>query len=223
MAQKIVAGNWKMNLDINQAFDLVNQLNEKMQSSNVRAILFPSALFMLPIVKMNKGKYEVGIQNFYTQESGAFTGEISIPQIKSAGGAIGLIGHSERRDFFQEDAAFLKMKVDAALENDFEFIFCCGEPLAVRENGAELSYVKMQLEESLFHIAGRQMSRAIIAYEPIWAIGTGRTASAQQAEEMHAAIRSWVREQKLLQYYTGGVAMLRMQRNFFLVQILMED
>lgn len=194
MAQKIVAGNWKMNLDSDQAFDLVNQLNDKIHTSTVRTILFPSALFLFPIVKMNKGKYEVGVQNFHTQVSGAYTGEIAIPQVKSAGGRIGLIGHSERREYFQEDSVFLKNKVDAALENDFEFIFCCGEPLEVRESGEERTYVKRQLEESLFHISTEQMGKAIIAYEPIWAIGTGRTASAEQAEEMHAAIRSWVRE-----------------------------
>ena len=107
---------------------------------------------------------------------------------------IGLIGHSERRMLFQEDHAQLKRKVDRALQADFEFIFCCGEPLEVRENGQQLDYVKVQLEESLFHLTAEQMKGRIIAYEPVWAIGTGKTASSDQAEGMHASIRSWLTE-----------------------------
>ena len=194
MAQKIVAGNWKMNLEKEEAFDLVNQLNEKIEESTVRVIAFPPSIYVLPISKMSQGKFDLGVQNFYAKSAGAYTGEISIPQVKSVGGSIGLIGHSERREYFQEGNEFLKEKVDAALENSFEFIFCCGEPLEVREVGEELNFVKKQLEESLFHLSAEQMWKAIIAYEPIWAIGTGRTASAEQAEDMHANIRSWVEE-----------------------------
>jgi len=194
MAQKIVAGNWKMNLEKEPAFDLVNQLNEKIEQSSVRVIAFPPSIYVLPIAKMSQGKFDLGVQNFYTKSAGAYTGEISIPQVKSVGGSIGLIGHSERREYFLESNALLKEKVDAAVENQFEFIFCCGEPLAVREANEELSYVKQQLEESLFHLGTEQMSKTIIAYEPIWAIGTGRTASAEQAEDMHANIRAWVAE-----------------------------
>lgn len=194
MAQKIVAGNWKMNLEREPAFDLVNQLNEKIEESSVRVIAFPPSIYVLPISKMDQGKFDIGVQNFYTESSGAYTGEISIPQAKGVGASIGLIGHSERREYFQEDNAFLKEKVDAAIQNGFEFIFCCGEPLEVREANEELNYVKQQLEESLFHLTAEQMNTTVIAYEPIWAIGTGRTATAEQAEDMHANIRSWVRE-----------------------------
>ena len=194
MAQKIVAGNWKMNLERESAFDLVNQLNEQIEESSVRVIAFPPSIYVLPISKMDQGKFDIGVQNFYTKNAGAYTGEISIAQTKSVGGSIGLIGHSERREYFQESNSFLKEKVDAAIENEFEFIFCCGEPLEVREASEELNYVKRQLEESLFHLTAEQMANAIIAYEPIWAIGTGRTASAEQAEDMHANMRGWVAE-----------------------------
>ncbi|MDX2361607.1 MAG: triose-phosphate isomerase [Crocinitomicaceae bacterium] len=194
MAQKIVAGNWKMNLEDNQAFDLVVGLNEKLNDGDVRVILFPSSIYILPIAKMNKGAFEVGAQNFYPQESGAFTGEISVNQIKSIGGSVGLIGHSERREYFGEDNAFLKSKVDYAIENNFDFIFCCGEPLGIREAGTEQDFVKEQLEDSLFHLSADQMKGKVVAYEPIWAIGTGKTANAEQAEEMHANIRLWISE-----------------------------
>lgn len=194
MAQKIVAGNWKMNLDNNQAFELVDGLNGKLEESDVRVVLFPPALYVLPIAKMNQGKYEVGTQNFYPKASGAYTGEISIEQIKSVGGSVGLIGHSERREYFGEDNALLKSKVDFAIENAFDFIFCCGEPLSIREAGKEQAFVKNQLDESLFHLSSEQIKGGVIAYEPIWAIGTGKTASTEQAEEMHADIRSWIVE-----------------------------
>lgn len=194
MAQKIVAGNWKMNLESEQAFNLVDELNEKIEETSVRVLLFPPSLYVKPISKMNKGKFELGVQNFYTKDAGAFTGEISIGQVKSVGGSVGLIGHSERREYFKESNAFLKEKVNAAIEKDFDFIFCCGEPLEVREAGEELEFVKKQLQESLFHLSGEQMKKSVIAYEPIWAIGTGKTATSDQAESMHASIRSWVRE-----------------------------
>ncbi len=192
MAQKIVAGNWKMNLESDEAFQLIDELNTELEESDVRVIVFPPSLYVLPLSKMNKGSYEVGVQNFYTAESGAYTGEIAIDQIKSVGGSIGLIGHSERREYFNETNAFLKEKVDVAIEKDFDFIFCCGEPLEIRESGKQADFVKLQLEESLFHLNAKQMEDVIIAYEPIWAIGTGVTATAEQAEMMHKDIRSWV-------------------------------
>ena len=108
MAQKIVAGNWKMNLEKEEAFDLVNQLNEKIEESTVRVIAFPPSIYVLPISKMSQGKFDLGVQNFYAKSAGAYTGEISIPQVKSVGGSIGLIGHSERREYFQEGNEFLK-------------------------------------------------------------------------------------------------------------------
>lgn len=191
MRKKIVAGNWKMNLTSDEAKNLANALTRKELTDGTRVLIFPSALF---ISSLNDRGIEVGTQNFYFQPKGAFTGEMSISQFKSIGCNIGLIGHSERRMYFGETNAILKQKVDAAVAEGFEFIFCCGEPINIRETGRELDFVKGQLEESLFHLTGEEMKKAIIAYEPIWAIGTGLTASSSQAEEMHAAIRSWIAE-----------------------------
>lgn len=192
MARKIVAGNWKMNLKSEEAFALVDALNEQLVASDTQVMLFPPSLYVLPVSRMNKGNFTVGVQNFHPQPSGAFTGEISIDQVRSVGGSVGLIGHSERREYFGESNAFLKEKVDAAVRSHFRFIFCCGEPLEIRENGSQADFVRKQLEESLFHLEAEQMQDAVIAYEPIWAIGTGRTATSRQAEEMHADIRSWI-------------------------------
>lgn len=192
MARRIVAGNWKMNLVGEEAFNLVNELNERVKDGETRVVLFPPSLFVQPIARMKKSTFDVGVQNFNAQESGAYTGEISIPQVKSAGGQIGLIGHSERREYYGETNDILKEKVDAAIANNFEFIFCCGEPLSIREKGTQAAFVEQQLEESLFHLNSDQIRDAIVAYEPIWAIGTGKTASSEQAEAMHADIRSWI-------------------------------
>lgn len=192
MAKKIVAGNWKMNLESQDAFALVDALNASLEPSDCRVILFPPSLFVLPLARMNKGKFELGVQNFYPEKSGAFTGEISVPQAKSVGAHFALIGHSERREYFQESNAFLRRKVDAAIAGNLEFIFCCGEPLEIREAGTEADFVRTQLEESLFHLDADTLRNRVIAYEPIWAIGTGKTASSAQAEAMHRDIRSWI-------------------------------
>lgn len=194
MAQKIVAGNWKMNLTLTEGVKLVNSIENIIDDTDVRIMVFTPTIYAHPISQLNKMNTEVGVQNFHQNESGAFTGEISIPQVKSIGVNIGLIGHSERRLYFNEDHSILKAKVDAAINNEFEFIFCCGEPLEIREGNQEFEYVKKQLEESLFHLTENQIKGKIIAYEPVWAIGTGKTASSIQAEEMHAAIRSWLIE-----------------------------
>ena len=194
MAQKIVAENWKMNLSLNEGVKLVNGIESKIDSTDVRIIVFTPSLFAHPISQLNKKDTEVGVQNFNENESGAFTGEVSVNQVKSIGVNIGLIGHSERRLYYNENNSILKSKVDAAIGNDFEFIFCCGEPLEIREANNEFEYVKKQLEESLFHLSELQIKGGTIAYEPVWAIGTGKTASTEQAEEMHKAIRSWIAE-----------------------------
>ncbi len=193
MAQKIVAGNWKMNLNREEALNLVAAVAEHNWNDEVRVLMFPPALYISDLSGKTKG-IEVGAQNFYHESKGAFTGEISIDQLKSVGAEIALIGHSERRAIFGEDDVLLKRKVDAALAANFPFIFCCGEPLAIREEGSENEFVRTQLEAALFHLNARQMASAIIAYEPVWAIGTGKTATTEQAETMHAAIRSWVAE-----------------------------
>lgn len=194
MAQKIVAGNWKMNLTLHEGVKLVNGIENIIDDTDVRIIVFTPSIYAHSISQLNKMNTEVGVQNFHQNESGAFTGEIAIPQVKSIGVNLGLIGHSERRMVFNEDHSILKAKVDAAINHNFEFIFCCGEPLEIRESNQEFEYVKNQLEESLFHLTDKQIKGKIIAYEPVWAIGTGKTASSSQAEEMHLAIRTWITE-----------------------------
>lgn len=194
MAQKIVAGNWKMNLTLHEGVKLVNGIENIIDDSDVRIIVFTPSIYAYPISQLNKMNTEVGVQNFHQNESGAFTGEVAVAQLKSIGVNLGLIGHSERRLYFNEDHTILKAKVDAAITNNFEFIFCCGEPLEIREANKEFDYVKKQLEESLFHLTEKQIKGKIIAYEPVWAIGTGKTATSAQAEEMHLAIRNWITE-----------------------------
>lgn len=193
MARKIVAGNWKMNLQLNEGISLLDEILAGLKPSDVSVMIFPPAPFIHTLAS-NSGAISVGAQNFNQHDAGAFTGECSIQQLRSVGATIGLIGHSERRALYGETHEILKQKVDAAIAHDFQFIFCCGEPLEVRENGEEFTYVKQQLEESLFHLSTEQIQRGIIAYEPVWAIGTGKTASSEQAEEMHAHIRSWLEE-----------------------------
>lgn len=192
MAQKIVAGNWKMNLELNEAKELIQGI--KNSQDDVRVIVFPSSVFINAVAEGKNDRVEVGTQNFHTEPKGAFTGELSIGQLRSAGATVGLIGHSERRAYFSEGNELLKMKVDVALANNFDFIFCCGEPLMIREAGKELEFIKMQLEDSLFHLTKEQMIGKVIAYEPVWAIGSGMTASSGQAESMHRAIRTWIHE-----------------------------
>lgn len=191
MAQKIVAGNWKMNLNLNDAKALVQNVNQQNKREDVTVMMFPPALYVADVAAESNG-IKVGTQNFYFEEKGAFTGEVAIDQIRSVGGEIALIGHSERRSIFGESDALLKQKVDAAVSAGFDFIFCCGEPLEIREAGTQEEYVKAQLEAALFHLPKEAVQDVVIAYEPVWAIGTGKTATSDQAEEMHAAIRSWI-------------------------------
>jgi len=182
-----------MNLNADSATSLINALNETSLPSDVRTIVFPSSIFIDKVASIAT-EVEVGCQNFSDADNGAFTGEISIDQVKSIGGSVGLIGHSERRAYYKEDNTLLKAKVDKAIKENFKFIFCCGEPLLIREEGKELSFVRQQLNESLFHLNAEEMKNKVIAYEPVWAIGTGKTASSNQAEDMHRNIRSWVKE-----------------------------
>ncbi len=192
--KKIVAGNWKMNLQLNDAIQLIDDIvSNSKDLSGVELMVFPPALFLLEIAKI-KNELTVGVQNFYPKESGAFTGEISITQIKNCGASHVLIGHSERREIFHESEELIKQKVDAAILHEIGVVFCCGEPLHIRENESQSSYVKQQLIDSLFHLSDAEIQTCVIAYEPIWAIGTGRTATVDQAEEMHSAIRSWITE-----------------------------
>lgn len=194
MRKKIVAGNWKMNLTKSEALALYQSVDAQNTANEVDVIVFPSAIY-LDSLKQLKGKLKIGVQNFHPAESGAFTGENSITQVKDLGAEYVLIGHSERRMYFNEDSVFLKEKVDAALQHDLNIIFCCGEPLSIREMNAQNYFVEQQLIESLFHLSNSALERIVLAYEPIWAIGTGKTASSEQAEAMHAAIRGFIEKQ----------------------------
>ena len=195
MRKKLVAGNWKMNLMNQEAILLFNTICSKLDKDSIaNVIVFPPSLFVHQLANSGDGEIAVGVQNFYPKDKGAFTGEISVSQVKDSGASSVLIGHSERRAYFNETHQFLKEKVDSAIDYELEVIFCCGEPLEIRENNSEMSYVKKQLEESLFHLDGDTIKKCVIAYEPVWAIGTGKTATIAQAEEMHAAIRFWLTE-----------------------------
>ncbi|MES2799284.1 MAG: triose-phosphate isomerase [Bacteroidota bacterium] len=189
--RKIVAGNWKMNLLPAEADVLFKEINAANRALSCDLVVFPPAIYLQQFGG-EKGTTFLGIQNFHPAKKGAFTGEISIAQVVGLKLNYVLIGHSERRIDFSESNSFIKEKVDAALQNDVKLIFCCGEPLEIRESGKHLDFVKEQLEASLFHISESEIRKVIIAYEPIWAIGTGRTASAAQAEEMHKGIRTLV-------------------------------
>jgi triosephosphate isomerase (TIM) len=196
MRKKIVAGNWKMNLLSDEANTLFHAIGEEINSElDVQVMVFPPAIYLSGfLTNVSDSKVKVGAQNFYPADQGAFTGEIAVKQLKDLGVNAVLIGHSERRSYFLENAAFLKEKVDKALENRLEVVFCCGEPLEIREAGEEQEYVKQQLIDSLFHLTSEEIVKCVIAYEPVWAIGTGKTASVEQAEEMHRNIRSWIKE-----------------------------
>lgn len=196
MRKKIVAGNWKMNLLKVEADQLFNSLiHNKFFPQDVDVIIFPPCIYLNKFADFKDPIIKLGVQNFFPKESGAFTGEISISQVKDCGAEYALIGHSERRALFGENEVFLKEKVDAALFHAICPIFCCGEPLDIRESNTEKAYVKSQLVKSLFHLNAEQIRKVAIAYEPIWAIGTGITASVEQAEDMHANIRNWLAEQ----------------------------
>lgn len=192
MRKKIVAANWKMNLSAVEAMELYQGFSRAQCADGVEIVVFAPFLFIDRLVSGFPSVIRVGAQNGYHVPKGAFTGETSMQQLREIGARAVLIGHSERRQFFHEDHALLKLKTDAALANKLQPFFCCGEPLEVRESNDHLKFVRRQLDESLFHLSPEEFAKTVIAYEPIWAIGTGLTASVEQAEEMHAAIRSWI-------------------------------
>jgi len=193
MRKQIAAANWKMNLTLQQAEQLTNEL----LAAGISLKEDQLAIFGVPFPYITKvqeklegtNKLYVAAQNCSANKNGAYTGEVSAEMLNSIGLKYVIIGHSERREYNHEDNALLAKKVDIAFENGLQPIFCCGEPLQIREAETQNAYVETQLNESLFHLSAEQMKNFIIAYEPIWAIGTGRTASNEQAQEMHAHIR----------------------------------
>ncbi|HVZ96285.1 MAG TPA: triose-phosphate isomerase [Chitinophagaceae bacterium] len=193
MRKQIAAANWKMNCTVQQANELIDGLmNEKISVTADREVVLavPFPYLMLAKEKLkNVTGFKVAAQNCYTKTSGAFTGEVSVTMLQSIGVDYVIIGHSERREIFGEDNAMLAQKTDVCLGAGLMPIFCCGEPLAIREQGTQNEFVANQLQESLFHLEPGQMKSFVIAYEPIWAIGTGKTATAEQAQDMQAFIR----------------------------------
>ncbi len=193
MRKKIVAGNWKMNLDIEQGKTLVNEIVAGLPelSENHKVVICPPFIHLQQTAQLTITANHVftGAQNCYTEASGAYTGEISAGMIKSTGALYVILGHSERREYFKESNEMLAKKTTTALANGLKVIFCCGEPLEIRDAGTQNNYVEEQIKAGLFHLGAEEMDHVVIAYEPIWAIGTGRTASTDQAQDMHAHIR----------------------------------
>jgi triosephosphate isomerase (TIM) len=194
MRHKIVAGNWKMNKTLEEAQALTSEIMGMVADEvkdSVKVVLCVPFPYLVTIKNQlgSNATIFVGAQNASEHDSGAYTGETSVAMIKSVGVPYVIIGHSERRQYFGEDAKLLATKVNKVLAGGLTPIFCCGEPLEIRENGTHESLVKQQVEESLFHLSSDELKKVVIAYEPVWAIGTGKTASSQQAEDMHAVIR----------------------------------
>ena len=193
MRQQIAAANWKMNLTLDQAENLLDEILKvphDLQAHQKVVFAVPFPYLMLTQKKVSdKRNFFTAAQNCYTQNRGAFTGETSAEMLQSIGVEYVVLGHSERREYFGESNAMLEEKVAMALTYGLTPIFCCGEPLQVRESGTQNGYVEKQLKESLFNLHEGQIQKVVIAYEPIWAIGTGKTATAAQAQEMHAHLR----------------------------------
>lgn len=194
MRKQIAAANWKMNLTISEAEILLDQLlsSDFSLSSHQEAIFAVPSLYIPLATQKLAGNNNVFVaaQNCHSKSNGAYTGEISAPMFASVGVKHIVLGHSERREYFGESDAFLAEKTNAVLAAGSTPIFCCGEPLEIREAGTQNTFVETQLRNSLFHLSADQITKVVIAYEPIWAIGTGKTASSEQAQEIHAYIRS---------------------------------
>ena len=190
--KNIAAGNWKMNTTIEEGIDLAQLIAGAERSKEVITILGVPFTHIYPLQKKIKvsSKVLLAAQNCHHKTSGAYTGEISPTMLAAMKVPYVIIGHSERREYNHEDNALLASKLRAALDAGLKVIFCCGEALDIRKAGNHVSHVKNQLVESLFQLDAKEMKNIVIAYEPIWAIGTGETASPAQAQEMHAAIRS---------------------------------
>lgn len=205
MRKQIAAANWKMNLTLQQAESLIDELlaTPHQLGENQEAVFGVPFPYLINIKNKLADKSQVFIsaQNCYDKKSGAYTGEVSAEMLKSIAVDYVILGHSERREYFNESNAMLAAKVDICFANGLKPIFCCGEPLEIREANSQNSFVETQLRESLFHLTADQLTGFVIAYEPIWAIGNGKTASNEQAQEMHAHIRSVLAKQ-----YGSGVA-----------------
>ena len=195
MRRKIIAGNWKMNKTPSEAVALVNELKDLVKNDEVDVVYCVPAIDIVPVAEAVKGtNVKVGAENMYFEESGAYTGEISAAMLKDVGVEYVIIGHSERRDYFKEDDVLLNKKVKKAIEAGITPILCCGETLEQREMGIAVDFIRLQIKSDLKDVAASDVAKLVIAYEPIWAIGTGKTATSEQAEEICKAVRDCVRE-----------------------------
>ena len=193
--KKIIAGNWKMNMTPSQAVALCEELKNLVKSDSVDVVYCVPAIDIVPVIEAVKGtNVEVGAENMYFEEKGAYTGEISAEMLVDAGVKYVIIGHSERRDYFKEDDALLNKKVKKALEAGLTPILCCGESLEQREMGVTMDWIRFQIKSDLVGVTADQVKTIVIAYEPIWAIGTGKTATTAQAEEVCKGIRECIAE-----------------------------
>lgn len=190
MRKQIVAGNWKMNNDLVQTETLITDLKGQQKTTDAEVMIAPTATNLWEAYNSLKGSgIEVIAQNMHFAENGAYTGEVSASMLKSVGVETVILGHSERREYFNETDEMLAKKVDTALANDMRVIFCFGEELADRKAGNEEAVVGNQIKNALFHLEASAFENIVLAYEPVWAIGTGETASPEQAQDMHAFIR----------------------------------
>ncbi len=194
MRKKIVAGNWKMNKSYNDGLVLCYDILDKVAEPKATVVFCTPFIHLYAVneVLKNREGFFLGAQNCHQEDKGAYTGETSIEMLQSVGVDYVILGHSERREYFGESDALLAQKTNKVLSNGLTPIFCCGESLDIRDAGSHVAHVNAQIEAGLFHLGAEEMEKVVIAYEPIWAIGTGRTASPAQAQEMHAAIRSLI-------------------------------
>lgn len=193
--KKIIAGNWKMNMTPSEAVKLVETLKPLVQNDEVDVVFGVPAIDIVPVVEACKGtNIAVAAENMYFEEKGAYTGEIAPAMLVDAGVKYVILGHSERRDYFGETSEDVNKKVLKAFEHGITPIICCGETLEQREQGIAVDFIRQQIKIAFLNVTADQAKKAVIAYEPIWAIGTGKTATSDQAEEICAAIRECIKE-----------------------------
>ena len=193
--KKIIAGNWKMNMTPSEAVALINTLKPLVQNDEVDVLLCVPAIDIIPAMEAAKGtNIQIGAENMYFEEKGAYTGEISPNMLVDAGVKYVIIGHSERREYFAETNETVNKKVLKAFEHGITPIICCGESLTQREQGITIDWIRQQIKIAFLNVTADQAKEAVIAYEPIWAIGTGKTATTEQAQEVCAGIRACIAE-----------------------------
>lgn len=200
MRKYIIAGNWKMNLNLEEGYGLATEIkgmiNDELINNSTDVVIIPPYIHLSGLQNLLKGSsVKLGAQNCHQKPKGAYTGEVSAPMLANMGVQYVIIGHSERRQYNGETDALLAEKINAALESGLTPIYCFGETLLQRESGIELEVNYIQVSEGLFHLSQEQIKKVVLAYEPVWAIGTGKTASSEQAQEIHAFIRGKIAEQ----------------------------